>query len=115
MTQRVARILLIAFLAGPAVNGRCLFSCAAVEHVVLAETCHGVRADGPAFATGDDCGVDPVSLSPFLKAPDRPQVTPALLTSLAGIDLELALSRSFVAAAVGHGPPFVRTPIPLRI
>jgi hypothetical protein len=115
MTRRTAWILFIAFLTGPAINGACLFSCASVEHVALAESCHGTRAGGPVFGSGGDCGFDPISLSPFLKAPDRPQVTPALQTTLANIDLELGVSPSFAAPAVDHGPPFVRTLIPLRI
>jgi hypothetical protein len=115
MTRRPAWIVLVAFLAGPAINGTCLFSCAGVEHVGIAEACHGKGAQGPAFATGDDCGVERASLSPFVKGPDRPPVTSALLTTASSVELELRISLPPAARAAAHGPPFVRTLIPLRI
>jgi hypothetical protein len=116
LLRRLARLVLVAFIAGPVLNVPCLLSCVKAGVLTSAETCHhsGDRSD--AVSSEQGCAEPAVALSPFLKANELlqlPVVVPVFHTdhrSAAPVYDQASV------AEPGTGPPGFPSPlVPLRI
>ncbi len=115
LLRRLARLLLVAFIAGPVLNVECLLPCVTAGALTSAETCHQSSDQSDAVSSEQGCLEPLAALSPFLKTNELPQVTtvgPSLLADPSAV----AVYNQASVVEPGTGPPGSRSPlVPLRI
>lgn len=119
MSRRITTLLIVAFLAGPAMNWTCLVSCwgaaASDRSVAAIDSCHRSGGGGPVISHGQACNPDQPRVTPLVKA------SPAPVFALAGVPHQMsarltrAAIRTNAAVVADTGPPGPAAFIPLRI
>jgi hypothetical protein len=115
MLRRVARLVLFAFVLGPASNLECLISCAPAEVAASAGECHGTANQHPTFDDEQSCSDALVQLAPFVKPAGLQVLALAVPISHAGQFFVSAIEKPFPVRASGSGPSGRHAVVPLRI
>ena len=114
--RRVARLVVLAFIAGPALNLDCLISCATSIVVANAEQCHRTHDQGTTIAADTGCGDLQAHLSPFVKSSTGlVSFVFAPSSGRAVGEIHAGAPQTSAPRALNTGPPDLLAVIPLRI
>ena len=114
MLRRIAALMVLTFIAGPAMKFDCFVSCAIVSGGTSADTCHNADHDAIA-AHGQPCTDDHTQVSVFVKTTE-PRLWVITAAASGSVDsAAVAPERSRRVSPGDLGPPHARAVIPLRI
>ena len=114
MLRRIARFVLFAFIAGPALNVDCLVSCAPEEIAASGGECHGTAHAGAAFGREQDCRDLQAHVVPFVKSSGLPVLVAVPASRTADV-IERISVRPIPVRVPATGPPGILPDVPLRI
>jgi len=114
--RRVARIVVLAFIAGPALNLDCLISCSTPIALRRSEQCHRTHDQRTTIAADAGCGDVQAHLSPYVKSSTGlVSFVFAPSSGRAVGEIRAGAQQTSVSRAPNTGPPDVLAVIPLRI
>jgi hypothetical protein len=111
---RIARLVLFAFIAGPALNVECLVSCAPKEIAASGGECHRTAHADAAFGSQQGCRDLQAHVVPFVKSSGLP-VLVAVPASRTSDVIERIIVRPIPVRVPATGPPGILAVVPLRI
>ena len=113
--RRIARLVLLAFIAGPALNLECLLFCGKTPVAASSERCHRTASDDATVGNHQACNDPQTQGAPFVKSGNLPVLLFAIPTTSIVEHNEAAIRRPFPTGVSGTGPPDSLAVIPLRI
>jgi hypothetical protein len=115
--RSIGVLVLAAFVAGPALGGRCLLTCAAVRPSppVPADHCHQDETSGPAFDSTEECAVPSLAVVPAAARLGVESGFAVVATVSAAMAFVVAPARPLAAPIPSGSPPGRPFLIPLRI
>jgi hypothetical protein len=112
--RRITRLVVLAFIAGPALTLDCIVSCA-MKDGAEPQKCHGTATSGVALQNHDGCDDVETHVAPFVKSDGLKTVAWIVPASVfAGVRAPVAAT-PFPTFVPDPGPPDRLAVIPLRI
>ncbi len=111
----LARLAVLVFLAGPALNLECLLSCTPSDVAAASDDCHRPSTGTPTMSSGGGCGEGLEGPAPYLRSGAATSVlfiAPESLFSIVARTLRVTTTAVLVSEP---GPPDRFAAIPLRI